>query len=118
MTETKIKADVVYCKYCEAGMSVPVREVPDDPMCKSCDRVRNPQHTEREIHEIIEEAGVETGNRVRYDGDEWTVKSSAWGFTVHLTRVPKKPTQEIPGEATEIIREHGVDVRKLTTVDE
>lgn len=87
---------VIYCNYCTAPMSVPRFEEPDDPMCECCKEAR--QGVSVETWRILEESDAEAGDRVEYDGYEWTVERSA-AYTFVILRRYNFESGEIEKEA-------------------
>ncbi|ERJ06616.1 hypothetical protein HLRTI_001322 [Halorhabdus tiamatea SARL4B] len=103
-TQTGEKHTVLFCNYCESGMSVPVDQIPDDPKCNSCKELENRDDNTAKSLRIIRESGVEVGDIVEYQGEEWGVDSTGPWHTVHL--------QNKTG-----VRMDGVDVRDLDVVE-
>ncbi|TKX72614.1 hypothetical protein EXE46_15635 [Halorubrum sp. GN11_10-6_MGM] len=103
--------EVIYCNYCEGGMSVPLGDIPDDPMCRSCKRARKPKPSPSEVSREFDEASVSEGDRVLYDGDEYLFAAKGPWTYAHLTKI---------GHAPDCVTKSGPNttIDKLSPVDD
>jgi hypothetical protein len=101
---------VVHCDYCTAGMSVkPETDTPDQGWkCKQCWQAEKAGTYDQKALDIIEDADVEPGDRVEYDGREWVFVHYCMDH--HTTLVP------VGLVARDETVERPVDVRELDTV--